>query len=258
MPLGRGADIAEEVRENDAMKHITAVLLCCFALATTSGITQAATPLKIVVYGGTGWIGSGIVAEALHRGHIVTVAVRDTSGIKEAKGRLHVVVGDVLDMAQVKRTIAGADVVVCAVSFRAPTPDYAAYRRAAESLVGALRSLQPRPPHLIIVGGASSLETSQGVLVIDTFPPHRRCCEVLGQKEALDFYRTVQDVPWSYFSPAFHIAPGARTGKFRLGGDQLIVNANGDSRISMEDYAMAVIDEAEMPAHLRQRFTIGY
>jgi len=240
------------------MKSLLAVLLCSVIFASTTGMAEAVAPLKMVVYGGTGWIGRGIVEEALHRGHIVTVAVREPSEMTEHRDQLHVVIGDVLDAARVTRTIAGADVVVCAVSFRTPTPDFAAYRRAAESLVGALRSLQPRPPHLIIVGGASSLENSQGVLVIDTFPPAKRCCEVLGQKEALDYYRTVRDVPWTYFSPALHIAPGARTGKFRLGGDQLIVNAKGDSRISMEDYAMAVIDEAEKPAHLRQRFTIGY
>ena len=103
------------------------------------------------------------------------------------------------------------------------------------------------------------------VRVLTAFPNHPTGVippayrgEVLGQKDALDYYRTVTDVSWTYFSPAATIAPGVRTGKFRLGGDRLITDAKGESRISMEDYAVAVLDEAERPAHTRQRFTIGY
>ena len=80
----------------------------------------------------------------------------------------------------------------------------------------------------------------------------------VAQKAALDYYRTVKDVSWTYFSPAMQISPGTRTGKFRLGGDQIVKDAQGQSRISIEDYAVAMIDEAEKPAHVRQRFTIGY
>ena len=239
------------------MRKVLALLLCIVGFAATLSVAFAASPLKIVVYGGTGNIGQRIVHEALNRGHTVTVVVRNPSEFTEQHDRLHVLMGDVLDSAQVAQVIAGADAVVCAVSFRKPTPDYAAYRRAGESLVAALRNLAPHSPYLIVVGGAGSLEKSPGVLVLDSMPAAYRG-EVLGQKEALDYYRTVADVPWSYFSPALVIAPGERTGKFRLGGDQLIVDAKGDSQISMEDYAVAVIDEAEKPAHLHQRFTIGY
>jgi putative NADH-flavin reductase len=82
--------------------------------------------------------------------------------------------------------------------------------------------------------------------------------EVMGQKDALDYYRTVKDVQWTYFSPAGSIVPGERTGKFRLGGDQLVADSSGKSVISMEDYAVALIDEAESPKHTGKRFTIGY
>lgn len=153
--------------------------------------------------------------------------------------------------------MAGQDVVVSAVSFRKPQPDYGAYARAAQSLVTALRGLGPKAPRLIVVGGAGTLLQSPGVLVADHIPAAYRG-EVLGQKDALDYYRPVADVSWTYFSPAGTIAPGTRTGKFRLGGDQLITDEHGDSRISMEDYAVAVIDEAEKPAHVHKRFTIGY
>jgi uncharacterized protein len=231
--------------------------LVCIAVFAAIGSAYGANSLRIVVYGGTGHIGQRIVREALDRGHTVTVVVRQPSEMKARSPQLHLIKGNVLDSAEVARDIAGADVVVCAVSFRKPTPDFGGYRRAAESLVSAMRSLGARSPRLIVVGGAGSLRNANGVLVVDTMPKAYRG-EVLGQKEALDYYRTITDVPWTYFSPAQVIAPGTRTGKFRLGGDQLVTNAAGQSRISMEDYAVAVIDEAEKPAHLHERFTIGY
>ncbi len=127
----------------------------------------------------------------------------------------------------------------------------------AVALISALHSAGAHAPHLVFVGGAGSLEVRPGVLLVDSIPAAYRG-EVMGQKEALDYFRTVSDVPWTYFSPAGSIAPGTRTGQFRLGGDRLIVAADGKSRISMEDYALAVLDEIQKPAHLQQRFTIGY
>jgi putative NADH-flavin reductase len=241
------------------MPRIAVFRVPCWGLALILGFActaQAAPRLEIVVYGGTGHIGQRIVQEALNRGHEVVVVVRTPQASAGEKPHLRTVAGDVLDSSDVARRVAGADVVVCAVSFRKP-PDYGAYRRAAESLTTALRSLGAKAPRLIVVGGAGSLEQSPGVLVADRVPPAFRG-EVLGQKDALDYYRSVMDVSWTYFSPAGTIAPGKRTGEFRLGGDRLITDAKGESRISMEDYAVAVLDEAEKPAHTHQRFTIGY
>jgi uncharacterized protein len=226
----------------------------CLGLVAV-GTAHAAHPLRIAVYGGTGNIGQRIVREALDRGDTVTVVVRDPSAMAEQPPRLHVLKGDVLDSAEVARTISGSDVVVSAVAFRNPTPDFAAYSRAAKSLVTALRRLGPRAPYLIVVGGAGSLEQPPGVHF--EIPPAWRD-EVNGQNDSLAYYRTIGDVRWTYLSPAYMITPGTRTGKFRLGGDQFIIDAKGDSRISMEDYAVAVIDEAEKPGHVRKRFTIGY
>ncbi len=231
--------------------------LTCIAVLAAMASAYGANSSTIVIYGGTGHIGQRIVREALNRGHTVTVVVRQPSEMKEQAPRLHVIEGNILDSARVARDIEGADVVICAVSFRKPTPDFGGYRRAGESLVSAMRSLGARSPRLIVVGGAGSLRNANGVLLVDTMPKTYRG-EVEGQKEALDYYRTVTDVPWTYFSPAQVIAPGTRTGTFRLGGDQLVTNAAGQSRISMEDYAVAVIDEAEKPQHLHERFTIGY
>jgi putative NADH-flavin reductase len=234
------------------------ILACASVLLAVLATTAAgAAPLNIVVFGGTGNIGQRIVREALARGATVTVVVRDTAGTSlAADPKLTLLKGDVLDEADDARLLRGATAVVCAVSFRKP-PDPLAYRKAAIALVGALRSAGAGAPHLLFVGGAGSLEVKPGVLLVDSMPAAYRG-EVLGQKDALDYLRSIKDVPWTYFSPAASIAPGTRTGRFRLGGNQLIADSKGESRISMEDYAVAVLDEIQKPAHLRQRFTIGY
>jgi putative NADH-flavin reductase len=242
------------------MKHTTrsraAVALGTVLLGVAS-LAATAAPGNIVVFGGTGAIGQRIVKEALTRGATVTVVVRDTAASTLAQdARLTLVKGDVLDAADDARLIKGASAVVCAVSFRKP-PDPAAYRKAASALITVLRGAGAAAPHLLFVGGAGSLEVKPGVLLVDGMPAAYRG-EVMGQKDALDYLRTVKDAPWTYFSPAGSIFAGTRTGHFRLGADQLVVDGSGQSRISEEDYAVAVLDEIEKPAHVRQRFTIGY
>jgi hypothetical protein len=237
----------------------TAGLALAALLLAVPGVgTASAAAGTIVVFGGTGNIGQRIVREALDRGASVTVVVRDTAGSSLPAGpNLTLVKGDILNATDDARIIRGATAVVCAVSFRKPQPDPAAYRKAAVALVTALRAAGSKAPHLVFVGGAGSLEVRPGVLLVDSIPAKYRG-EVLGQKDALDYLRTVTDVPWTYFSPAGSIVAGTRTGHFRLGKDQLIVDAKGASSISMEDYAVAVLDEIQKPAHLQQRFTIGY
>jgi putative NADH-flavin reductase len=229
-----------------------------WSIAMTALPAAPAEPLRIVIYGGSGNIGQRIVTEALNRGHLVTVVSRDPSRVKAKHQRLSVVQGNVLQADGVARQIKGQQVVVSAIGAdRANNPDYGIYKKAAESLVTALRTLGAQGPRLIVVGGAGSLEVSPGVLLISQIPERFRA-EIQGQKDALDYYRTISDVKWTYFSPAGSIAPGQRTGKFRLGTDQLVTDAKGDSRISTEDYAVALIDEAEKPQHVGKRFTIGY
>lgn len=237
-------------------RFAAAVMAALLAFAT--GNAQAADSLKITVFGGTGNIGSRIVAEALQRGHQVTVISRDPARIPKDNPRLSAKPGDVLDSRRVAGLVAGQDVVISAVGAgRADNPDYEIYRKAAESLVKALRTLGAKAPRLLVVGGAGSLEVAPGVLFATKLPEAIRP-ELMGQMAALDYYRTVSDVKWTYFSPAGRIAPGERTGKFRLGDDKLVTDAKGESRISMEDYAVAMIDEAEQARHVGRRFTIGY
>lgn len=229
-----------------------------------------ARPLRITVYGGTGNIGQRIVAEALRRGHQVTAVARNPDKLTVQGSGLAVARGDVADGAQVATLIAGQDVIISAINVGRGDgfegDDFLV--RAARSLVGAMRTLGKASPRLIVVGGAGTLEVSPGVTLMDqmqrgagagTGPGNAgRMSGPQQQKLALDYFRTVNDVPWTYVSPAMEIQPGTRTGKFRLGGDQLVKDAAGNSRISIEDFAVAMIDEAERGAHVRQRFTVGY
>ncbi|MET0534057.1 MAG: NAD(P)H-binding protein [Steroidobacter sp.] len=220
--------------------------------------TQAAQPLEISVIGGNGMIGQRIVREALDRGHEVTVIVREPSVVEVKDQRLRVRKGDVLDKKQLAELLSGQDVIVSAVgSARDKSPDPTLYRKAAESLVGVLQDLGKNAPRLIVVGGVGSLKTPKGDLVLDRVPPERKP-EHLGQQAALDYYRTISAVSWTYVSPPGSIKPGERTGVFRIGEDTILLNEAGDSAITMEDYAVAIINEAESPAHVGRRFTVGY
>jgi putative NADH-flavin reductase len=124
-------------------------------------------------------------------------------------------------------------------------------------MVEAQRAQRPAKTRLLVVGGASSLYNAGGQRIIDTFPgsvPY----EVSSAVAALDWLRTVKDVSWTFFSPAMNIQPGTRTGKFRIGTEQVVVDVQGRSAISMEDFAVAMLDEIERPRHVNARFTVGY
>ena len=234
--------------------------LALAGMAPSVAQVKAAKPLKIVVYGGSGMIGSRIVNEAAARGHQVMVVDRSPRAELAPKG-VHVMTGDVFDPADVSKNIAGQDVLVTAIAVRpAPTRDF--YVRMVKASVEAQRAQKGTPKtRLMVVGGASSLNNAEGKRIIDTFPanmPEGAANEIRSMVEALDYLRTVTDTSWTFFSPAGAIAPGQRTGKFRVGGDTLIVDDKGQSRISAEDYAVAMLDEIENPKYVNKRFTVGY
>lgn len=240
-------------------------LLLALAGIALSGSLQAA-PLKILIYGGTGNIGQRIVAEALQRGDTVTVIARYPERAPlPPSDRLHVVPGDVLDAAAVARALQGEDVVISALNGGRGNDSEGAdfLLRATQLLVNADRGLGSKAPRLLIVGGAGTLQVSPGTTVLDQMRAKAggKLDPAFGpvqQKQVLDYLRTVGDVAWSYLSPSMMIEAGTRTGKYRLGGDELLTDASGASHISMEDYAVALLDEAEHPEHLHKRFTVGY
>jgi hypothetical protein len=198
---------------------------------------------QVVVFGASGMIGQRVLAESLERGHHVTAVARDPKKIEGGNPHLAVVAGDVTDPAAVTRVAQGQDALIVAVSRRGPDLDQkAAYQAVGEGLVEGLRAVGEDGPRLVDQPG---------------FPDAYKG-EALAHADLLEWLRGVKDVKWSYASPAAEIAPGERTGTFRLGGDALLSDAQGHSFISAEDFAIALVDEAESGAHLGERFTAAY
>ncbi|MFC5719582.1 NAD(P)-dependent oxidoreductase [Streptomyces gamaensis] len=214
---------------------------------------------KIALFGATGTIGSRVLREALDRGHQVTAVVRDPKKLTETHPNLTVVTGDVLDPASVAAVAKGQDVVVSAVGGGDGPGHIATIKPAAESLVAGVRTLGGDAPRVIAVGGAGSLRKADGTQVWDAEGLPEFLLQIMhAHGDALDFYRTVSDVRWTNLSPAALIEPGERTGAYRTALDDLVVDADGNSRITAEDYAVALVDEIEKPQHVGERFTIGY
>jgi uncharacterized protein len=211
--------------------------------------------MKIALFGAGGHIGRQIAAEALARGHQVEAVVRDPR--KLTLPGVAVREGDATDAASVARAVAGQDAAIDAVGARLPDGDPQVVVRAVQGLVAGLE--QARVARLLVVGGAGSLEVAPGVQVVDTpeFPAAWKPV-ALAHRDALALLRQNATLDWTYLSPAALIEPGPRTGVYRLGGDQLLTDENGASRISIADYAKALIDELETPRHVRQRMTVAY
>jgi uncharacterized protein len=202
--------------------------------------------MKIALIGATGNAGSRILAELTRRGHRVTALARHPDKVPALPGVTRAK-ADADDVAGLAAAIKDHDAVVSSVHFTASDP---------HKLMAAVR--EAGVPRYLVVGGAGSLEVAPGVKLIDTpeFPAAYKAEAAAGGK-FLDLLRAQSAIDWTYLSPSAVFEPGERTGKFRLGGDQLLANAQG-SRISFEDYAIALADEIEKPAHSRQRFTVGY
>jgi len=212
--------------------------------------------MRIALIGATGFIGSAILKEALSRGHQVTALVAHPDKLAPAANLTPAGV-DVLDQAQLAARLKGADAVISAFSGHAQSDVYGYYLRGMRSIIVAAK--EAAVPRLLVVGGAGSLEVAPGLQLLDTpgFPAmYKPTAE--GAREALRLLREEKSLNWTMLSPSAVIAPGERTGKFRLGGDSLLADEKGESRISVEDYAVAMVDELEKPAHVRQRFTVGY
>ena len=197
--------------------------------------------MKIVLFGRGGMIGSRIASELAQRGH-------DVTGASRAAGT------DITAPDSVAAAAAGADAVVSAVSAR--SGDYSLADVARSLTDGVSRAGVRR---LVIVGGAGSLEVAPGKRLVDTpdFPAEWKP-EALDHADALEVYRGIDDLDWTFVSPAAYIHPGERTGSYRLGGDQLLVDENGNSEISAEDYAIAVADLLENDRHERDRVCVAW
>ncbi|HEX3438164.1 MAG TPA: NAD(P)-dependent oxidoreductase [Pseudacidobacterium sp.] len=208
--------------------------------------------MNVVLFGATGMIGSRVLQELLSRGHKVTAVVRDPGRVP-ANPAVKAVKGDLLNTSEVASVIKGSDAVVSAYS---PGENPGKIVDATRSLIAAAK--QAGVMRVIMVGGAGSLLVAPNVRVVDApnFPEEWKGI-ALAHNDALDVLRKA-DLDWTYFSPAALIQPGERTGKFRIGANTLVADTQGNSKISAEDYAIALVDELERPQHIRQQFTVGY
>jgi uncharacterized protein len=202
--------------------------------------------MRVALIGASGQGGSRLLAELSRRGHQATAIARHPEAIAKLPG-VTAKKGDALDKAGLVALIKSHDAVISAVRFIASDP---------ELLIGAVKESGVR--RYFVVGGAGSLEVAPGVKLVDTpqFPAAYKA-EATKGGEFLDLLRKDRDLDWTFLSPSAMIVPGERTGKFRLGKDELLTSDKGSS-ISWEDYAVAAVDELERPAHIRERFTVGY
>lgn len=216
--------------------------------------------MKIVLFGATGNVGSRIATEAIRRGHEVVGVVRDPGAVQSPDPRVTLVRGDATDASSVASVVRGADAVVSAISPRPnarglPAPSLPANARA---LMAGLRSAGVK--RVLYVGGASTLQVAPGKMLLDQpgFPDAYKAEAVEGRDALAAWRNEGKGLDWTFLSPAAEIGPGERTGEYRTTADTLLVDAEGKSFITFEDYAVAVLDELEQPKNVGRRFGVAY
>lgn len=212
--------------------------------------------MKVAIIGATGYVGSALLQEASARGHAVTALVTKPERVPEATG-VTAVRADVLDPGTLAALLSGHDAVITAFSGHAQHDVRGYYLQGMRSIVAAVKAAGN--PRLLVVGGAGGLEIAPGLQLLDSeaFPSQWKATAE-GARDALDMLRSEARLDWTVLAPSAHLEPGTRTGNFRVGRDALLVDANGHSHISLADYAVAMMDEMENPAHMHARFTVGY
>ena len=214
---------------------------------------------NVLLIGATGFVGSAVLNELVSRGHKVTAVARNLEKLTKNEF-VTPAKEDVAHVEAIAKLAEGKDAIISAYNPGWTNPDIATLitENYPKILEAAKESGVKR---LLIVGGAGTLFCAPGLRVVDSgaIP-----AEIMGGVRPLgDFYlntlRNEGDIDWVFFSPAGTFDPeGKKTGKYRLGKDELIVDANGNSHISVQDYADAMVNELEVPAHHKERFTIGY
>jgi putative NADH-flavin reductase len=203
--------------------------------------------MKIAIIGATGGVGSRLTHEALSRGHQVSAIARKANELAGKPGLTPVAL-DLADAGKLAAAVAGQDAVLVSIKYH--TTDGA-------KLLANLKKAGVK--RLLAVGGAGSLQDPTGRDVVDNpeFPALWKD-EALAAREFLRALRQESALDWTLISPSAMLLPGERTGKYRVGADQLLVDDKGNSGISIEDLAKALVDELEEPRHSRKRFTVGY
>lgn len=209
--------------------------------------------MNVVVYGATGNAGSEIVKELVARGHKVTGVARNVEKLKGFEG-VTAKTDDLSNVDAIAAIIEGADAVV--TSYQPPTDDTDQLVAVTERQIAAVK--KAGGPRLLVVGGAGLLEVAPGVTLIKSgHLPEIYMPIATSHEKALNVLKA-SDINWTYLSPGAYFVPGERTGKFRLGTNNLVMDEKGESRISFADYAIAMVDEIERPKHENGSFSVGY
>lgn len=217
--------------------------------------------MKLAVIGASGFVGSHIVTEALSRGHNVTAIVRHPENVKVKDSKLTVVKADAFNVDELAATLKGNDAIISAYNSGWTNPNiYNDFLKGAQAIQQAVKKAGVK--RILVIGGAGSLEIAPGVQLVDTpqFPAEYKA-GAQAARDYLNIIRKESELDWTFLSPAILMHPGidtGRTGKYRAGNDQPVFDANHESKISVEDLSVAILDEIEDGKFMRQRFTVAY
>jgi putative NADH-flavin reductase len=235
-----------------SLVSLALVFLAVPPVAAAENVHPGGKPPTILLVGASGMIGSRILKEASSRGHYVIAAARHPEKIPTGPD-IQPVKMDATDAKAFAEQARRADVIVLATSPRGGGDPHAEAKAVADTAIATARATHKR---LVVVGGAGSLNLPDGRRVVDTLPPNYQG-EALAMRSVLDTLKS-SDIDWTFFSPPMSISPGTHTGKYHLGTTVLLSDAKGNSRISAEDYADALVNELEKPEHVRSQMTAAY
>jgi uncharacterized protein len=233
---------------------------CEAAIVTTSPSDHTENLMKIALIGATGFVGTALVTELLQRGHQVTALARNPAKLP-AQANLSAKSLDAYDPDAVAAAVKGHDAVVSAFNPGWDDPAlYDRFMKGSEAIVAGVE--QSGVKRLLVVGGAGSLFVAPGVQLVDTpeFASHVPPNVVPGAKAARDALTALRgntSLAWTFLSPPALLAPGERTGKYRVGGEDLLMAGAAPAGIPVADLAVAIADELETPRHVRARFTVA-
>lgn len=214
--------------------------------------------MKIALIGASGFTGTAVLNEALNRGYSVTAIARNPEKIAIENERLTLKAADINNINELAEILKGHDAVVNAFNASWTSPNmYNDFIKGSKDIQQAVK--QSGVKRLIVIGGAGSLEVAPGVQLVDTpqFPAEWKT-GATAARDYLDMLRKETGLDWTFLSPAINLHPGARTGTFRLGKDNPVFDDQQQSEISVEDLAVALVDELENKQFVKQRFTLGY
>ncbi|MGZ3753495.1 MAG: NAD(P)-dependent oxidoreductase [Mucilaginibacter sp.] len=214
--------------------------------------------MKIAIIGATGFVGSAVLNEALHRGYKVTAIARNADKIVTNNDNVTAVAANAEEVGSMASVLGGHDAVVSAYNAGWTNPNlYNDFIKGSEAIQQAVKLSGVK--RLLVVGGAGSLEIAPGLQLVDTpeFPAEYKA-GATAARDYLNMLKKETELDWTFLSPAIQLHPGKRTGVFRLGTDQPVFDENGKNDISVEDMAVAILDELESNRFVKKRFTLGY